>query len=220
MKRTTFLFALLLSFTMTSCLDAQINSGSGDETSTPVDQLTDFDAIALGTSADVYVTPGDFDVRMEGPKDDLDRMVLNVNDGQLNIGRKSGNWNWSSGGVKVYVSMPTIRAISIGGSGNVEVTEAFEQLGDLKISVGGSGDVDFRGRMAKKVKISVAGSGDVDASELNAASCKVSIAGSGDVKIGEVEQLKVSVAGSGDVRYKGSPAIDKSIIGSGDVIKM
>ncbi|NBC09439.1 MAG: hypothetical protein GVY26_19790 [Bacteroidetes bacterium] len=220
MKRITFLFALLLSFTMTSCLDAQINSGSGNETSTPVDQLTDFDAIALGTSADVYVTPGDFDVRMEGPKDDLDRMVLNVEDGQLSIGKKSGNWNWSRSGVKVYVSMPTIRTISIGGSGNVQVTEAFEQLGDLNISIGGAGDVDFKGKMAKEVEISVAGSGDVDASELNAASCDVSIAGSGDVKIGEVEQLKVSVAGSGDVRYKGNPTINKSIVGSGDVIKM
>ena len=217
----TLLFIFLLSIVASSCGNIQMDTSSDDQTSTPVDQLTDFDAIALGTSSDVYITPGDFEVRMEGPKDDLDRMVLNVDDGQLNIGRKSGNWNWSSGGgIKVYVSMPTIRAISIGGSGNVEVTEAFEQLGDLKISIGGSGDVDFKGQMAKEVKISVAGSGDVDASELGAASCKVSIAGSGGVKIGEVDQLKVSVAGSGDVRYKGSPAIDKSIIGSGDVIKM
>lgn len=212
MKNTPFL-AILLSFLMTACIDAQTSS-------TPLDQLTDFDGIALGTSADVYLTPGDFNVRLEGSKDDLDRMLLNVKDGSLRIGKKNGKWNWRGDGVKVYVSMPTIRSISIGGSGNVKVTEAFGKLGDLDISIGGSGDVDVKGQLAKEVTISVAGSGDVDATDLKAASCEVSIAGSGDVKIGEMDQLKVSVAGSGDVHYKGNPNLNKSILGSGDVIKM
>lgn len=203
---------IALATVMTSCLDAQTNAQNPED-------LTGFESIALGTSVDVIVTPGDYEVRVEGP--DAERVQLSVsNDGTLGISKKGSGWNWSRGSAKVYVSMPTIKEIAIGGSGNVSVTAPFTKLGDLSISIGGSGDVIFKGSNAKSVTIAVAGSGDVDAAELTGASCDVSIAGSGDVKIGEMSRLEVSIAGSGDVRYKGSPSIKKSVVGSGDVKRM
>jgi hypothetical protein len=210
--RKIALVVIALAAVMTSCLDAQTSSQN------PKD-LTGFESIALGTSVDVIVTPGDYEVRVEGP--DAERVQLSVSDdGTLGISKKGNGWNWSRGSAKVYVSMPTISAIAIGGSGDVTITEPFDKLGDLSISIGGSGDVVFKGNNAKTVTIAVAGSGNVDAAELTGASCEVSIAGSGDVKIGEMNRLEVSIAGSGDVRYKGDPSIEKSVLGSGDVKRM
>lgn len=209
----TICFLLLSGLTITACaqVDGQMRNSSVD--------LRDFKGIALGISADVYVTQGDYNVEVTGPARSIDNIELKVNGGTLGIGTKSSLRGWNSRGVKVYVTMPNLSSISIGGSGDVKVEGAFNEMEDLEISIGGSGNVDISGR-AKSIEVSVAGSGDVDASGVNAGSAEISIAGSGNVKVGEVEKLEASIAGSGDVYYKGNPTVEKSIVGSGDLRKL
>jgi len=209
MKKVT-LISVLMAFVLSSCLSAQ-------KESEPIESLTNFQSISLGTSADVYISKGDYKVEMEGPKNFTSKMVFRVDGGNLKIERQRNLMDWNGGRVKVYVTMPAIESIAIGGSGNVELQEPFEGLGQLEIAIGGAGDTKLMGS-SESLSISIAGSGNVDASSLNTASCEVSIAGSGDAKVGEVEKLEVSIAGSGDVHYRGNPSIEKSIVGSGDVI--
>ncbi len=217
MKKVYFTFAMV-SLLMTSCINAQ----SGERESQSIDQLTGFDAISLGTAADVVIEQGDYNVEISGDEEAIAKTEILVEDGNLVIRRdkNSGMFNWGSRRVQVAVRMPNLSGINIGGSGDVTIKDRFDSMGDLTVNVGGSGDVEFAGGIAKKVSINVAGSGDVDASNVDGASCEVSIAGSGDVKVGNMEALEVSIAGSGDVSYRGNPRVEKSVVGSGDVRKM
>ena len=179
----------------------------------------EFTSIGLGLSATVYVMKGDHKVEVEGPASAVDKMKFETKSGSLNIEREDNLRNWKGNGVIVYVTMPNITGLAIGGSGDIIVKDDFTTMGDLDLSIGGSGSIKMSGR-AKNVSVSIAGSGDVDATGLSGNNCEVSIAGSGEAKVGEMQALEVSIAGSGDVGYKGEPKPTKSIVGSGDVKKM
>ncbi|WP_425422142.1 head GIN domain-containing protein [Phaeodactylibacter xiamenensis] len=206
-------FLIVSGFAITAC--AQTNGKMSSSSA----ELRDFDGIALGISADVYVSQGEYNVEVTGPEKSVDQVELNANGGTLGIGTKRGTRNWNSRGVKVYVTMPNLSSIAIGGSGDVKVKDNFNDMENLEISIGGSGNVEIAGK-ASRVEVSVAGSGDVDASGVDANRAEISIAGSGNVKVGEVDKLEVSIAGSGDVYYKGNPSVEKSVVGSGDVRKL
>lgn len=210
---------LAICFLMTSGVAITACAQTNVDKNRSSDDLRNFDGIALGISADVYVSQGDYGVEVTGPAKSTERVELKVNGGTLGIGTKRGIRGWSSRGVKVYVTMPNISSISIGGSGDVEMESAFNDMDDLSVSIGGSGNVNIMGK-AKSIEVSVAGSGDVDAAGVNADLAKVNIAGSGNVKVGKVKKLEVSIAGSGDVYYKGNPTMKQSVVGSGDVRKL
>jgi len=183
--------------------------------------LSGFNSIALGVSVDVHIMQGDYKVAVTGPAKAIEQLEIATNKESLAIGtnKKAKGMKWKSEDVDVFVTMPSIKNLSIGGSGDIIMEDAFENQGDMNVSIGGSGDVKLQGS-AKMVSINVAGNGDVDAENLKSASCEISIAGSGDVTIGPSKELDVSIAGNGDVKYKGEPKIRKSIVGKGDVNKM
>ena len=179
----------------------------------------EFTAIGLGLPVTVYVTKGAHKVEVEGPAEAISKMEIKVKGKSLNIEHEENLRNWKGNGVTVYVAMPNISGLAIGGSGSIIVKDEFNEMGDLDLSIGGSGDIEVAGK-AKNVNVSIAGSGDIKASALSGNKCDVSIAGSGDAKVGEMKALEVSIAGSGDVGYKGNPKLTKSIVGSGGVKKM
>lgn len=182
-------------------------------------ETEEFTSIGLGLPVTVHVMKGANKVEVEGPADAIDKMVIETKNGSLNIERDEKLRAWKGSGVIVYVTMPNISGLAIGGSGSIIVKDEFNEMGDIDLSIGGSGDIEIAGK-AKNVKVSIAGSGDVKASGLSGNKCDVSIAGSGDAKVGEMKALEVSIAGSGDVGYKGEPKVTKSVVGSGNVKKM
>ncbi|MBL7793248.1 MAG: DUF2807 domain-containing protein, partial [Saprospiraceae bacterium] len=121
--------------------------------------------------------------------------------------------------VKVWITVPTLKALSLAGSGDIITKTAFNGLDNLKMDIAGSGTIEVKGS-ANSASVDIAGSGDVKAADLETKSVEVSIAGSGDCYIHAVDMLKVSVAGSGDVHYKGRPRVKTSIAGSGEVETM
>jgi hypothetical protein len=181
--------------------------------------LSGFESIGVGVPLTVHVVKGDYKVEVSGPDAAIGNLEIEVKNNSLSIGKEKKRKKWGNKDVSVYVSMPTIKGLSIGGSGTILVEDSFENLDDLDIAIGGSGEIEMSGS-AKKVKISIAGSGEINAADLNATSCEVSIAGSGEVYVGELESLDVSIAGSGEVKYKGDPDIKKSIAGSGEISRM
>jgi len=155
----------------------------------------------------------------------------------LEIGTKRGYNLHPTGTPQITLDMPTLRSISISGSGDIKVGAIkggdvsasisgsgdlnFEQLeaDSLGLSVSGSGDVKAAGH-AGQFKISVSGSGDIKAPDFAADDVKISIAGSGDALVRANKTLHVSVAGEGDVSYHGAPVVSTSIAGSGRVKKL
>jgi hypothetical protein len=182
---------------------------------------TGFDAIALGISVDVVVMKGDYKVEISGPSEAIENVEISTNGNTLAIGgsKKRKSKGWSSKNVTVMVTMPSIRELSIGGSGNISLKDSFDNQEEVTVNVGGSGDVQLQGS-ANTVSINISGSGDVKAANMKSAKCEVNIAGSGDVIVGATKELDVSIAGSGDVKYQGEPRINKSIVGSGSVARL
>lgn len=180
-----------------------------------------FDSVSLGGHHNVVVNVGPAaSVRAEGPASELERLKIEVEDGDLHIGtRKERGWFGGSGSrrpVTVYVTTPTLTGAAIGGSGDMRI-DAVEGS-RFSASIGGSGDMDIASLRVEAADFSIAGSGGIHAAG-SATRTSVSIAGSGDVEIADLESRStdVSIVGSGGVRARAMESADVSIMGSGDV---
>jgi hypothetical protein len=199
-------------------------------------QVADFSAVSLkgADDADIRVGAG-FSVRAEGPSDRLDDLKI-VKDGDtLKISRKSNHTSWGGGrDVKVFVTMPAIRAATTAGSGDMAIdrVEGSEfdgstagsgnlSIGQMKVekanlSIAGSGDISAAGA-AGQVSLSVAGSGDIEARGLTASQAEVTTAGSGDITATVNGQAKVRMMGSGDVDLGSGATCSVTKMSSGTV---
>jgi hypothetical protein len=198
--------------------------------------LAGFDRVAVGGSDNVVIRHGaGYSVIATGAQADLDRLDIKVERGSLGIGRKSGNWNWSSKDVTIAVTLPTLRGVSLGGSAAVQADRGDGDVFDMKL--GGSGDLMIGQLQARTVNLALsgsgnakasgqcgalnlrlAGSGDVDVSGLACTNADIRVAGSGDVLARASGQANISVAGSGDVTVTGGAKCTKRVAGSGDVV--
>jgi hypothetical protein len=199
-----------------------------------------FESVSLSGPDNVIVQVGKaMSVKAVGDTAILDRLEIEVVDGDLRIGRKRRNgvhFNWGkNSGAVVTVTLPVLTGASVAGSGDMDVDHAEAQkfsasvagsgslkVGALKadrlnVSIAGSGNANFATGTAADAGMSIAGSGNVDAAGLAARTADISIAGSGDVKAGVSERADVSILGSGDVDIIGDAQCKVSKMGSGDV---
>lgn len=179
--------------------------------------LDQFHSIGLGISAELHLRKGSQSVRIEAPQRVLDNLKSEVKKGSWNIEMRDKIKNYKN--VHIYVSLPTIKALSVGGSGAIIGETPFDNLDKLSIAIGGSGEVTMAGS-SESVSISIGGSGDVFMEDFETNDCSISIGGSGDCRVHVRDHLKASIAGSGDVRYRGNPKIKSSVVGSGDIRAM
>lgn len=209
--------------------------GSGDARSYAA---RDFAKVELRGSDDVEVsTGGDFSVRAEGNADILDRIEIRIDGDKLIVGRKDrSGWNWGSedgDGVRILVSMPTIRSGLLAGSGDLTVNRAVGDFdgdlagsGDLtigilqggrsKFSLAGSGTISASGQI-DRFDLSIAGSGNFNAPGLTAGGADITIAGSGDTRALVSGDATVTILGSGDVDLGPNARCKASTMGSGEV---
>lgn len=177
--------------------------------------VDNFHSVGLGINATVYLTQGSsHSVEIEAQQNIIDNLDLEVENGSWSIEGKKRIKDYKA--VVIHITMPTVKALSIGGSGKIIGKSDFKNLEELKVSIGGSGEVSLAGS-ATTTSISIAGSGKVDVRQLGSASSKVSIAGSGDAYVDAKDKLTVSIAGSGSVFYNGKPSVKTSVAGSGKV---
>jgi Putative auto-transporter adhesin, head GIN domain len=236
MKAIPLFLSLLLVLFTTSCQAqwAKIK-GEGPVITKTID-LADFHSFGLGISGDVVLTQGSRqEVKIKGQENVIDNIKTNVRNHSWNIEFEENVRDFEQ--LTIYITVPTLEAVSIGGSGNITSTNSFDNLNDIDISIGGSGNVNMdlkakdvdvsiggSGEVSLKGKgddlsISIGGSGNVKAFDFEVNTCDVSSAGSGDIDVHVAESLNVSLVGSGDVTYKGNPRVKSSIVGSGDVEK-
>src|SRR3954471_11373221 len=160
-----------------------------------------FSKVALGGSANVVVAVGGApSFRAEGDAERIGRMEIRVDGDTLEIGSKRhgfSGWNHENGKVTVYVTVPSLAAASIGGSGDMNIDRV--QGGAFSASIGGSGDMRIGQLQASTTDFSIAGSGGITAAG-KAQGAQLAIAGSGDLDLAglEVRTADVSVMGSGN----------------------
>lgn len=203
-------------------------------------QVGNFQRLEAAGSYDIDVRTGaQPSVHASGAQRDLDRMVVEVRGNTLQVHpQKRGSFNfgsWHGGKVRLTVTVPSLAAAEIAGSGDVTVDkvagESFEghvagsggirvgqvDVRQLKMGIAGSGEIEAGGGRAGNVQYEIAGSGDIRAGSVVAQTAKVDIAGSGNVAAHATQTAAVDIAGSGDVNLTGGAKCTVSKAGSGDV---
>lgn len=197
--------------------------------------VTAFDQISLAGASGVTVATGKaIGVRASGDADALDRLDIRVEDNVLIIGTKKGDRSWNRGKVDVAVTVPTLRAAAVAGSGRmtvdrIDVPEFSANVagsGELalpsltapstRFAVAGSGKLTAAGT-SRETKANVTGSGDLAIPQLKTVALNASVAGSGNLDAFASGTAKVSVAGSGGVRVRGGARCTVAKAGSGSV---
>lgn len=202
-----------------------------------------FTELSLGIPANLVVRQGSSEeVEIDCDDDIFDEIEFEMRGDRLVIKKEGKGWNWSNGWrrseVDIYVTMRTIEALSVSGSGNMESDGTLE-TDDLELTVSGSGDIDLdiesdeietrisgSGSIqlsgnANEAESRISGSGRVKAEDLTVTSFDARISGSGSCYITVKEEIEASISGSGSVYYAGNPGrVISNSSGSGKVRKM
>lgn len=203
-------------------------------------QVASFDQVEVAGPYDVQVRTGpNVSVSANGAEKLLGRTIVEVKGNKLVIRpeqRGMFHFGWSSRGKATFtVTVPTLSAATIAGSGDIRVDQvkgaSFEgtvagsggidvgtlDVQQLKLTIAGSGGATARSGKARNAKLDIAGSGDIDAGGIAAQTADVSIAGSGNIKANATSAADVSIMGSGDVEVTGGAKCSISKQGSGNV---
>ena len=202
-----------------------------------------FTELSLGIPATLYIKQGSNEkVEIDCDDDIYDEIEFEMRGDRLVIKREGKGWNWNSGWrrseVDVYVTMRTIEALSVSGSGNME-SDGTLNTDDLELAVSGSGDMDLKiesdeletrisgsgsislSGSAEEADARISGSGRVKAEDLTVKTFDARISGSGSCYITVKEEIEASISGSGSVYYAGDPdRVISNASGSGKVRKM
>ncbi len=225
---------------MTSCDNNGVCiKGNGDIVTETFD-LESFDAIDLQESANVKIIHGtEQRVQVTGDENIVDKLKKTVSQDRWSIALPNGCYKQYD--LSIEITLPSVRAIELSGSGNVEVKN-FNSSDDLDLSISGSGDIELIGfdkidqvearisgsgsiiatngnTQVEDLDIRISGSGDVDVYALESDDCTIKISGSGNSYVTVQDALNVNISGSGKVYYHGNPVVTKNISGSGAVKK-
>ena len=200
----------------------------------------ELDSVVLFGSAELKITQDDVTLlRVKGNNKDLDREPFYLKGGTLYLGTTRNNQR--VGSLKFILSVPTLKMITLKGSGEIYVKPL--QVDELQVGLVGSGDINLYQVAAHTLSLELAGSGGVRLAKVTAREVELVVAGSGTIELGRIEadilrtvingsgdiigskpgtarQVTVEVIGSGDVELEEIRAdeVDVTIMGSGDVV--
>ncbi|MFT5820302.1 MAG: hypothetical protein ACI8ZM_001541 [Crocinitomix sp.] len=199
---------------------------------------TDFSKISLEMAADLYVTQGEeYAISIEASDNLMEIIETKVSGTTLEIDLKKGKCIKNDYAVKVYITLPELKELSVSGSGDVYVPNKLT-AGELELNISGSGSVDIDSLFANHLdtrisgsgelmlfamdtveteKIDISGSGEVHLFNVPAKNVDINVSGSGECEVYAIDRLEVEISGSGEVTYKGNPIIDQRISGSGSL---
>lgn len=175
----------------------------------------DFHALRVGGTANATIRVGPApSVTVTASAGTLARLTTEVRNGTLVVEQKGG-WFWNGDDVKLQITVPALREVTVNGAGNVEVQEARGE--SLRLTLQGAGNVVARGEV-DQLDVTINGAGNGELSGLRARTVKAVVNGAGTVTVHAVEALDAVVNGVGKLRYVGSPAkLDTRINGVGNV---
>lgn len=219
-----------------ACAEGAGQAGPDTSRRFPVKAFTQLESAG---AYDVQVTTGQAPSMVAtGPSDLVDRIEIEQRGDRLIIRNKRnsgpGRMNWSSGRVRVAVTVPMLGGAALAGSGDIRIDRIAGarfagsiagsgdlvldrvEVGEIGLSLAGSGAIKAIGS-ARRATYSIAGSGDLDASGLTAADASASVAGSGDLSARVTGQAQARMMGSGDITIRGGARCSVSKMGSGNV---
>ncbi len=238
MKQIVFAILLLIGAQSCDFIGAERIKGNGNIVT--VDRtMEDVSKIKLSGSYEVEITQGSVpSLRIETDENIVPLIQSDISEGWLNIKTKKNISISTTNQIKVYLTVSSLEALHVAGSGNITGKGKFtkgEKLSlkiagagsvtldvntpEVKTDIAGSGSVYLSGETRKQT-IDIAGSGDYVAEQLKSESAKIDIAGSGDVKVFADDAIDIRIAGSGNVYYKGNASVNQKILGGGKIVKL
>jgi hypothetical protein len=179
-------------------------------------RLPPFRKVELAGSNNVMIrVGGKQSVVVHADRNLLHRVTTVVRGGSLVIGNTPGSLT-SETPMSVEISMPSLAAVSLTGSGNVFAT-GIESPG-LAVSLPGSGVLHGAGS-ATRLDVSLEGSGDAQLEQLAARNVRATLPGSGRILVTAMDSLDASIGGNGAIMYYGRPAhLTTSVTGNGAIL--
>lgn len=186
----------------------------------PIESFTKI-GLYISTDVEISSTKGAANVKAVGPQELIDRLDIKVVNNQLIIKSKGELRTRRDYYVKIYVSMPIVKELSIYGSGDIKVANNVRWTSDAALSINGSGDIEIAAVQNKMLSITTKGSGDIKINTIINQHTDIDIKGSGDIAVKSIDtnQLNASIKGSGDIELK-SGKTQRAIYntyGSGDI---
>jgi hypothetical protein len=203
-------------------------------------QVAAFNGVDLAFSADVMISQGSQqEVIVEADKDVQDIIETEVSGNVLKLKTQRGNWR-NLGSVKVYITVPEIKQLSVSGSGDI-LSQTAIRTDELDLNVSGSGSIKIQELKSADISAVITGSGNIYLTGANAGGtmnavitgsgsikaddfsvdkAKVTITGSGSAKVNVAKELDTQITGSGSVSYKGNPIINANSTGSGRTVSI
>lgn len=175
-------------------LACTVVQGSG-ESATVTRDLTDWTAIDNGTFVDVEWAPGDGSAQLTCDDNLLDRIEIEVVDGELRIRTPPNTLVQSHVDCVLELTSPCLFSVSNSGSGRFEAVAACA-VEDIHSS--GSGSIALGAVEAESLRIHTSGSGSVQVDSVSAQDVDLHTSGSGGITLaGGAGHIEVSQSGSG-----------------------
>ena len=158
-----------------------------------------FHNLDLTTVGSVYFTQASkCSVKIDGKKENVDKLDVYVENGTLNIEPKEKNLNGTKNGVNIYITAPTLEDLVFCGVGALYCEEELK-VSDFKCALEGVGKIYIRNLKCQKLKAEVEGVGKADihveCQEINA-----EINGIGSLTLsGKTQKAKIDKDGIGIV---------------------
>lgn len=212
-----------------------------DERQRQTREVAAFTEVELAGASQVVLTQGSPQkVEIEGPAAAVARFEASVKKGRLYLvdqpapgGRPySGD---RDGTVTVFITAPTLTALSVSGSGELVVegplkTDALSlalsgsggmrvaalTANALRTAASGSGNITLGGEVPT-FSVAMSGSGNLMAKRLKTKTANISLNGSGNAGLFVTGELNAALKGSGNVSVAGGATVRSSTQGSGHV---
>ena len=187
--------------------------------------VSTFTKISFRVSGKLYLRQGSPQkVEIEGKKDALEKIEVEVDGDRLIIKREGNSWmDWSFGDdddkVNVYVTVKDIEGLSVSGSGDL-IGQGKITSSELDLNVSGSGSLQLEASVSGDLEADVSGSGEI----VLKGSCRnydSDVSGSGriDLAVAISEKATFGVSGSGKIQASGTAnEVKTNISGSGKVL--
>lgn len=208
--RSLLLPAALLAATPVFAQDAA-KAGSLD--------IPDFRGIAVGYGIRAEVKPGPKSVRLEGNKDDLARVKLEVKDGVLTtqVEKTSMFFNKGLKDVRLYITSPRVE--SVAASGGADVDAEATRVDTFEVAASGGSEVELTGVDSQHLQVAASGGSEV---ELKGSARELKVTGSGGsvIEADELRTESLQVTASGGTRVEASPERSiQGVLSGGSTVK-
>jgi hypothetical protein len=238
-KQKFYLIALLISLVSinTGCKKEGIFGQNGKGSTVTEERIiSGFTSVELDIDATLFVTQGsDYSVKVEAQENLMDAIKTEVVGSELRI--KEKHCINKHDPIKIYVTMPHIENLTLGGSGSIITASRIEAtyfhaevagsgmfigsdsiIADYcKTTIAGSGNLSLFGRFGN-MTTEISGSGNINLKGVGNDN-DIEIDGSGDVHAFDlpVKTCSINISGSGNAEVNVSEQLDVNISGSGDV---